>query len=244
MLNITSLHASVEKSPILRGINLTINPGEIHAILGPNGAGKSTLGQVILGNPKYTVTEGNITFHGEIFNNLKPHERAQKGFFLSFQSPPELDGVSAKELLLSAKKSIDPAFHSTFRFKKQLKKHLESLNLSDSFLDRELNTGASGGEKKKMEMASLLTLNPTVAFLDEIDSGVDVDTLHAIAENTKKFLQDTAKSLIIVSHTEKLLSLIPPTHVHILIDGQIVQSGGTKLITDVHKKGFKALGNK
>lgn len=239
MLEIKNLHAECGTKEILKGVNLTVRPGEIHAILGPNGAGKSTLGHVILGNPNFKHTKGDIVFNNESFHNLDPHERAQKGYFLSFQSPPELDGISAKELLFGAKKSLDPEFHSSFRFQKNLKKELQNLHLPEEFEKRNLNKGASGGEKKKMEMVSLLTLNPSLAFLDEIDSGVDIDAIQSIGKAITTFMKQKDKALIIISHTEKLLQKINPTHVHILIDGQIKNSGGPEIIAEVHKKGFK-----
>lgn len=241
MLKISNLHAQLteEETPILKGINLEVNPGEVHVILGPNGSGKSTLGRVLLGDTVYEATEGTIKFEGEEFTEMEPFERAQAGFFLSFQSPPELDGVSAKDLLFAAKKSVDPENAPTqFRFKKELKQNLEALRLSEDFLDREVNKGASGGERRKLEIVSMITLNPKLAFLDEIDSGIDVDAMNTIAEKMNTFIQDGKKAIVMVSHTEKLLKLIPPTHAHILVHGKIVESGGPELVEKIHKDGF------
>jgi Fe-S cluster assembly ATP-binding protein len=223
---------------ILNGINLTVKAGEIHVILGPNGSGKSTLGRVLLGDPKYEVTTGDIQLCGKNVKNLLPHERAQTGFFLSFQTPPEIDGVSAKDLLLAAKKSNTTESISSFKFKKTLKKKLTAMRLATDFVDREVNKGFSGGERKKMEMASLLTLNPKIAFLDEIDSGVDVDTVQAIAKGIEEFCSRENKALVLVSHSEKLLEKIHPTHVHILCQGKIIRSGGPEIISKVHQEGF------
>ena len=237
MLKCTNLHASLNKKLILRGINLEIKPNEIHVILGPNGSGKSTLGNVILGHPSFDV-KGDIEILGENVNKLDSAERAKKGYFLSFQSPPEIDGVSVKDLLFAAKKSLDPTFSSSFKFKKELEQTLESVHLSKEFAEREIHKGFSGGERKKIEMASCLILDPKIAFLDEIDSGVDVMAVSALAKGINKFFARGNKSLIIVSHTEKLLRKINPTHVHILCGGIITESGGTEIIDKVHKEGF------
>lgn len=238
MLVIKNLHASFEKENILQGIDLTINPGEVHVILGPNGSGKSTLGRVILGDAQYRKTDGTITFLKNDFDLLSPSERAKLGFFLSFQAPPEIDGVSVKNLLFAVKKSLDPNFTSSFRFKKGLETELESMRLGKEFADREMNKGFSGGERKKMEMVALSTLDPKLAFLDEIDSGVDVDAINAIAKGINKFLEDKNKSVVLVSHSEKLLEKIKPTHVHVLCQGKILHSGGIEILEKVHKHGF------
>lgn len=240
MLEIKNLHAKFEKTQILKGVDLMINPGEIHVILGPNGSGKSTLGRVILGDKKFQKTEGTILFEKKNFEELSIPERVNAGFFLSFQSPPELSGVSVREFLFAAKKAADPSFTSSFRFKKELETSLENLRLPAHFSDRETNVGFSGGERKKIEMASLEILNPKLAFLDEIDSGVDIDTIKKIGESIKKFLKDKTKSIIIVSHSEKLLQELTPTHVHILCNGKIIRSGGLEIIEKVHKYGFDA----
>lgn len=238
MLEITNLHTQFEDKPILRGLNVKVGKGEIHAILGPNGSGKSTLGRVILGDEKYSKTKGKIVFNGKDFDDLNPAERAQEGFFLSFQSAPELDGVSAKDLLLAAKKAQDEKFASSFRLKKELSENLKKLHLSDEFVNREVHKGASGGERRKLEMASLLTLDAKLAFLDEIDSGIDVDAMKAIAESIKEFMDRGDRSIIVVSHTEKLLELIQPTHFHVLCNGGIVTSGGKEIMEKVHQCGF------
>ncbi len=240
MLKIKNLKAKFEDYEILKGINLEVNSGEIHVILGPNGSGKSTLGKVLLGENKYEITSGEILFEGENFLDLNISERAKLGYFLSFQSPPEIDGVDLNTFLFAAKKSIDEDFRSHFKLKKLLKSYLKDVRLSEDFLEREVNKGCSGGERKKIEMVSLLTLNPKLAFLDEIDSGVDVDTVRDIAKVLMNFTEDKSKSLIIVSHSEKLLDLIKPTHVHIFCHGKILKSGGAEIIESIHKEGFDA----
>ncbi len=238
MLHIQNIHAQCDDKKIINGISLRVGKGEIHAILGPNGAGKSTLGHILLGNPKFEVTQGDIEFEGVSWNTLEPWERARQGFFLSFQSPPTLEGVHTKEFLFGAKKSIDSSFHSSFRFQKTIDTYLQSMHLDPSFKTRELNKGTSGGEKKKLEIVSMLALEPKLAFLDEIDSGIDVDALKNIAQNISEFMKSGEKSIIIITHTEKLLSLIHPTHVHILKDGVFEKSGGKELIEEVHTHGF------
>lgn len=240
MFEIKNLTAQFDDQKILEGVDLTVNKGEIHVILGPNGSGKSTLGRVLLGDPKYTKTTGRISFDGNDFDKLSPSERAKLGFFLSFQSPPEIDGVSARNLLFAAKKSLDPEFSSSFKFKKGFESELDNMRLGKDFSDREMNKGFSGGERKKMEMASLLTLDPKCVFLDEIDSGVDVDAITAIAAGFNKWFDRGSKSAIIVSHSEKLLEKINPTHVHIFCHGRIIRSGGIEIIEKVHRDGFDA----
>ena len=240
MLDIKGLRAAFDGKEILKGVDLKVNSGEIHVILGPNGSGKSTFGKVLLGDPQYAKIAGDIHFLNKNFDQLSVSERAQLGFFLSFQSPPEIDGVSVKEFLFAAKKAIDPRFASSFKFKKELSVQLEDLRLDAAFIDREVHKGFSGGERKKIEMVSLLTLNPQLAFLDEIDSGVDIDTIRQIGKSIRVFLADTSKSLILVSHSEKLLQEIVPTHVHIFCQGKIIRSGGAEIIEQVHKDGFDA----
>ncbi len=239
MLKIQNLVAKLGVKEILKGVNLEVKVGEIHAILGPNGSGKSTLGRVLLGDEKYEVESGDVAFLGENLLENEPHERAKKGFFLSFQAPPILDGVSAKDFLFAAKKSIDENFTSSFKLQKELKTHLAAMHLDEEFLDREFNKGASGGERRKMEMVSLLTLNPKLAFLDEIDSGIDVDARKSIGVAVRNFMKHDDKSLILVTHTEKFLEEVVPTHVHILMNGKIVRSGGIELAEQVQKNGFR-----
>ena len=238
MLTIKNLTATIDDKTVLKNISMNIKPGELHVVLGPNGAGKSTLGKALLGDEKYEIISGEVEFNGENMLEMETHERAQAGFFFSFQAPPELDGVSAREMLFAAKKTIDPDLISSFRFKKAFLKNLATVHLDKEFADRSMNDGASGGERKKMELATLLTLNPSLIFLDEIDSGIDVDAMHVLAKTVNEFMQDSSKSGIIVSHTDKFLSKISPTHVHILIDGEITRSGDAALIDEIHERGF------
>lgn len=238
MLELKNLCAQFEQTPILKGVNLTVNPGEIHVLLGPNGSGKSTLGRVLLGDKKYEKTDGTITFNSEDFDKLEPAERAQKGFFFTFQAPPEIDGVTVKDFLFAAKKALDPDFASSFKFKKTLAQTLEALRLPAEFMDRETNLGFSGGERKKFEMASLMTLDAQCAFLDEIDSGIDIDTIRQIGGAIRAWMEDQTKSLILVTHSDKLLEEVSPTHVHIFADGKILKSGGAELVAEIQAQGF------
>ncbi len=239
MLFIDNLSASIDEKRILKRLHLEVGSGEFHVILGPNGAGKSTLGRALLGDPQVEVTSGNVEFFDQKnFQDLPTSERAKAGFFLSFQHPPAIDGVSAKEFLFAAKKSLDPDFASSFRFGKSLQKNLTSVHLKEEFIDREVNKGASGGERKKMEIASLLSLDPKLAFLDEIDSGLDIDAMKAIGSSLWDFMQTGDRSIVLVSHTDRFLREVAPTHVHVLCSGTIVKSGGPELIDQVHSEGY------
>ncbi len=240
MLEIKNVHAQFVDTLILKGVNLTVKPGEIHVLLGPNGSGKSTLGRVLLGDEKYNKTAGEIIFNGESFEDMEPNERAKAGFFFTFQSPPEIDGVTVKDFLFAAKKALDPEFTSSFKFKRGLQETLEGLRLPAEFVDRETNLGFSGGERKKVEMASLITLNAKCAFLDEIDSGIDIDTIRQIGKTLRKFLTDKSKSVILVTHSDKLIEEVKPTHVHIFGNGEILKSGGAELVKEIQTSGFDA----
>ena len=239
MLQIKDLHTQVGDQKILKGVSLEVEENQIHVILGPNGSGKSTLGRVIMGDPTHQVTQGQIHFKGQNCLELAPHQRAQEGLFLSFQTPPAVEGVKVKDLLFSAQKNYADPQKSQFRFKRTLQDQGHELRLESEALERETHKGFSGGEQKKVEMMTLFTLRPQLAILDEIDSGVDVDTLHIIAQKLKTYLaEDTTRSLILISHSEKILKEITPTHVHVCAKGKIIHSGGVEVIKQVHEKGF------
>ena len=245
MLKIKDLQISLGEKKILQGIDLQINAGEVHIVLGPNGSGKSTLGRALLGDPAYQKTSGKIFYKKKDWENLKPFERALEGFFLTFQAPPEIDGVSVLDFLFTAKKTLQPDFRSRFRFQKELEVVFKRLRLPSEFINREINKGFSGGERKKIEVASLLILKPELAFLDEIDSGVDVDTLRKIGTALNDFMAEDSeknpRSLIIVTHSDRLLEAVKPTHAHVFSDGKIIQSGDKKLIKKIQKEGFDEL---
>lgn len=239
MLDIRQLYASAGEKKILKGIDLLVQAGEFHLILGVNGSGKSTLGKVLLGSYEYQVDSGNIFFENEEITNAPTFERAQKGIFLSHQTPPSLEGISAKDFLRAAEKeNPNSKKRSILEFKKQLGQTLEEVGLGKPFLERHVNVGASGGERKKMEMVSLIMLHSKLAFLDEIDSGVDIDAIKAIAKGVEHFLSSKENALILVSHSDALLKHVSPTHVHIFEDGKIKKSGGKELAKQIHEEGF------
>lgn len=237
MLSVKNLKASVHKNPLLRGIDMEVKQGELHLILGVNGSGKSTFGKVLLGSGQYVQTAGEILFEGEDISSMETFERAQKGIFLSHQSPPSLDGVSAKDVLRAGDKARETK-RSVVQFKKVLKESFLTAGLSSAFVNRSLNDGASGGERKKMEIASLLTLGAKLAFLDEIDSGLDVDALKSISEGINKFLAQDNTSVILVSHSEGILKYLNPSHVHVFCGGRVIASGGAEIAKKVHEEGY------
>ncbi|BCN30380.1 Fe-S cluster assembly ATPase SufC [Anaeromicropila herbilytica] len=237
LLEINNLHVNTEDKEILKGVNLTVNKGEVHVIMGSNGAGKSTLAQVILGHPKYQVTEGDMIFQGESLKELKTDERARKGIFLSFQTPEEVPGVTVEGFLRSARSAALGRPVMLHSFRKELKEKLELLDISDEYASRYLNVGFSGGEKKKNEIIQMMMLNPKLAILDETDSGLDVDAVKIVSEGVKQF-KNEENAVIIITHNSKILQSLEPDYVHILLDGQIVRTSDASLIEEVNQKGF------
>lgn len=239
-LEIKNLHASVVGGkPILNGINLTIKSGEIHAVMGPNGSGKSTLAQVLMGSPGYELTNGNILLCGHDITNVPPNERAKKGLFLAFQYPVEVAGVNFAGFLRMAlnEKSVGKDKISPLAFRKDLEKKASELAFSDNVATRSLNEGFSGGEKKKSEILQLSILKPKFAILDEPDSGLDVDALKYITKSVLS--QKKNLGLLLITHYQRILNYIKPDHVHILIGGNIVMSGGAQLAKNVEKYGYE-----
>ncbi len=237
LLQVENLQANFEDKPLLRGINMEVKTGELHLILGLNGSGKSTFGKVLLGHPSYQQISGKIEFNGEEISEKETFERAQAGLFLSHQAPPAVEGISAKDLLRASNKSGENKL-SVFAFKKLLQENIKNSGLGREFLTRSFNDGASGGERKKMEIASLLTLGAKLAFLDEIDSGLDVDALKTVSSGIQKFLEKEDTSVILVSHSSTILKYLKPTHVHIFCGGKIIKTGGIDLANEVHEKGY------
>ena len=241
MLEITNLHASVGGKEIIRGLNLSIGEGEIHALMGRNGAGKSTLSAVLTGNPAYTVTEGTITFNGKDLLAMSPDERANEGLFLSFQYPVEIPGVSMVNFLkaaVTAKRAyqgLEPLSATEFlRLKREKEKLLE---ITSGMQNRSVNEGFSGGEKKKNEVFQMAMLQPSLAILDETDSGLDVDALCIVADGFNK-IRTPKMSAIIITHYERMLDYIRPDFVHVLYDGRIVETGDARLAKEIDERGF------
>jgi Fe-S cluster assembly ATP-binding protein len=235
---IRGLCASVEGKPILKGLNLKINRGENHAMMGPNGSGKSTLANVIMGHPAYEVTGGEIWFRGQNVLERDPEERARLGLFLAFQYPIAIPGVTVAKFLKSASDAVrgqnrlKPA-----EFLKELRANMEYLGVTEAFINRYLNDGFSGGEKKRMEILQMLTLRPSLAIMDETDSGLDVDALKVVAKGVNR-LVGPEFGLLVITHYERILKYIHPDHLHILIDGKVALSGGQELVKQVEEKGY------
>jgi len=247
MLEIKNLHASVGEKPILRGISLTVNAGEVHAVMGPNGSGKSTLAQVLAGHPAYEVTGGEVLYEGENLLELDPEERAQKGVFLAFQYPVEIPGVSNAYFLRSAyneirkargEEEVDP-----LDFLEVMDQKLQLVHMSDDMLQRSVNTGFSGGEKKRNEILQMAVLDPKLAILDETDSGLDIDALRVVAEGVNA-MRRADNATIVVTHYQRLLNYIVPDFVHVLAGGRIVRSGGKELALELEAKGYEGIGNR
>lgn len=241
MLEIKNLHASVEDKEILKGINLTIKPGEVHAIMGPNGAGKSTLSSVISGNENFEVTEGDILLEGESILEDAPEERAHKGIFLSFQYPVEIPGISVtnfiKTAVNEARKARGEEEMPAAELLKKIREKADLLEINRDFLSRSLNEGFSGGEKKRNEIFQMAMLEPKVAILDETDSGLDIDALRIVANGVNK-LKGSNNAVIVITHYQRLLDYIVPDYVHVLADGKIVKSGNKDLALELEKKGY------
>lgn len=241
MLTINNLHARVEERDILTGLNLTINPGEVHAIMGPNGAGKSTLGHVLSGRDGFEVTQGAVQFEGEDLLELEPEERAAKGIFLAFQYPVEIPGVNNTYFLRAAynaqRTMRDEDEMNSVEFLKLVREKLNILHLPDSLLQRPVNTGFSGGEKKRNEIFQMAVLEPKLAILDETDSGLDIDALKQVADGVNA-MRDGKRSFLMITHYQRLLDYIKPDFVHVLADGKIAQSGGPELAKQLEEQGY------
>jgi Fe-S cluster assembly ATP-binding protein len=241
MLSIKNLHASIGDKEILKGINLEVKAGEIHAIMGPNGAGKSTLASIIAGNENYEVTEGAISLDGEDLSELAPEERAHKGVFLSFQYPVEIPGVSVTNFMRTAinetRKANGQEEMPANQMLKVIREKSELLEIDRKFLSRSLNEGFSGGEKKRNEIFQMAMLEPKLAILDETDSGLDIDALRIVANGVNKLKSDK-NAIIVITHYQRLLDYIVPDFVHVLYNGKIVKSGDASLALELEEKGY------
>lgn len=241
LLNIKDLHATVDGKEILKGLNLEVNQGEIHAIMGPNGAGKSTLASVLVGNPNFEVTEGEVTFNGKDLLDMEPEDRAGEGLFLSFQYPVEIPGVSMVNFMRTAvnetRKHQGLESISASEFLKLMKEKRELVELDSTLASRSVNEGFSGGEKKRNEIFQMAMLDPKLAILDETDSGLDIDALRIVAAGVNK-LRRPDNATIVITHYQRLLEYIKPDFVHVLYKGRIVKSAGPELALELEEKGY------
>ncbi len=245
-IEIKDLHVSVDGKEILKGVNLTINKGEIHALMGPNGSGKSTLAYTIMGHPKYKIEEGDILFEGKSIIDLKPDERAKLGLFLAFQYPVEVPGVTLFNFLWRAiqannldSKSVRASAlpKSIVDYKKELIEKVRKLNMNEIFLYRPIGVGFSGGEKKRMEILQMTMLKPVIAFLDEPDSGLDIDSLKVVADVVNS-VKNPELGIVMITHYQRILNYIKPDFVHIMLDGRIAKSGGPDIVEKLEQEGY------
>lgn len=240
LLRISHLKVSVEDKEILKGIQLNINRGEIHAIMGPNGSGKSTLAHVLMGHPKYDITQGQIMFKEQEITRLDTHKRARLGLFLSFQYPEEVPGITVEKFLRTAQTSITGRPVKLMAFKKLLRERMEQLNIAPEYAQRYLNDGFSGGEKKKNEILQMMVLQPELAILDETDSGLDIEAVKTVSQGIRMYSNEK-NALLIITHHREIFKYIQPDYVHILLDGQIVRSSDASLMDEIESKGYQWL---
>jgi Fe-S cluster assembly ATP-binding protein len=241
VLEIKDLHVSVEGKEILKGVNLTIRQGEIHALMGPNGSGKSTLAFALMGHPKYKIESGQILMDGKNVLEMKPNERAAAGLFLAFQYPLEIQGVGFSQFLMASLRSrMNEQKLSIAEFKNKMNENLAVLNLDKSFASRSLNVGFSGGEKKRAEILQMMMMQPDIAVLDETDSGLDIDSLKIVAQTINK-MRGPDFGALVITHYQRMLNYLEPDIVHVFIDGKIVMTGDNKLAHELEKKGYKWL---
>ena len=237
LLEIKDLYVNAEEKEILKGINLNINKGEIHVIMGPNGSGKTTTANAILNNPVYTKTSGKIVFNGKDVTNSKTDEIAREGIFMSFQLPEEIPGVSVANFLKYAKNKVTGKPVKIFEFRKELKDYMEELKINPEYMERSLNVGFSGGEKKKNEILQMLVLNPKLAILDETDAGLDVDAIRTVSNGIEMYKNDE-NAVLIITHNTKILHSLKPDFVHVLVNGKIVTTGNAELAKEIEDEGY------
>lgn len=239
-LVITNLHANVEGKEILKGVNLTIRSGEVHAIMGPNGTGKSTLSAIIMGHPKYTVTEGSIKLNGQEVLEMEVDERAKAGLFLGMQYPSEIAGITNSDFIRAAINSTSETKESLIKYIRRLDSAITDLKMNSDMTSRYLNEGFSGGEKKRNEILQLKMLKPKFAILDEIDSGLDIDALTVVGQNLTAEMEERSDEfgMLLITHYQRLLDHIKPTHVHVMLDGRIVKTGGSEIVERLEIEGY------
>lgn len=238
MLTATNLKVKIAEKEIIKGLNLNINPGEIHVLMGPNGSGKSTLAQAIMGHPNYEVSDGNISFDNKNILDLQSHERSLLGIFLSFQYPSEIEGISVSNYLRLIYNKAHSAQLSPVAFRKLLKEKMEILGMKEDFMSRSLNDGFSGGEKKRMEILQMLVLEPKLAILDEVDSGLDIDALKAVAGAITYLHEKNGMSALVITHYARILKYLEPDYVHVMKDGNIIRSGDKNLAHELEETGY------
>lgn len=239
LLTVKDLHVNVEEKEILYGVDLTINKGETHVLMGPNGTGKSTLGYALMGNPRYSVTEGEIWFQGKNITEEAVNERAKDGIFLSFQNPLEVPGVTLSAFIRSALEQKTGKRIRLWDFKKELARTMEILQMDPSYAERDLNVGFSGGEKKKAEILQLLMLKPSLAILDETDSGLDVDAVRTVSRGIEEYQKNCDGGLLIITHSTRILEYLSVDNTHVMVEGKIVKTGDASLVDEINEKGFK-----
>ena len=239
LLTTKDLSVNVEEKEILHNINLEIGKGETHVLMGPNGAGKSTLGYALMGNPRYQITNGKIYFNGTELQDESADKRAQKGIFLSFQNPLEVPGISLANFIRNALEQRTGNRIRLWDFKKEMKKAMDVLQMDESYADRDLNVGFSGGEKKKAEILQLLMLKPSLAILDETDSGLDVDAVHTVSKGIEEYQKSKKGSLLIITHSTRILQSLHVDKTHVLVDGHLVASGDASLVDEINNHGFE-----
>ena len=243
ILNIRDLSVAIgagdDEIGILKEVSMSIGAGETHVLMGPNGAGKSTLGYTLMGNEKYSVTGGEITFDGQDLLDMNVHERAKAGLFLSFQNPLEVPGVTLSNFIRSAKEQREDARIKLWDFRKELKAKMELLSMDESYMDRDLNVGFSGGEKKKSEILQLLMLKPRLAILDETDSGLDVDAVRTVSKGVEAYQKEQDGALLIITHSTRILESLKADHTHVMVNGRIVAEGDAALVDKINENGFE-----
>lgn len=239
LLEVENLHVSIDGKEILRGVDLVVAPGEIHALMGPNGSGKSTLANTLMGHPRYEVTDGRVRLDGEDILGLRPDERARRGLFLAFQYPVSVPGVGTGSFLRAAVKAVHGDTMNAVQFRKDLTREMDLLRIDSSFATRSLNEGFSGGEKKRAEVLQLSMLRPKLALMDETDSGLDIDALRIVSEGVNHVHEaQAAMGIVLITHYQRMLNYIQPDKVHVLVHGRVVESGGPELVARLEAEGY------